>query len=109
DLTPTERAHRLTIMLTKVAAMLQTVIVSRHGDPTSLAFWMANASELLHFLKQDRHVCGYSLDAQDILAEAVQVAFRSLVEYMQAELSTAMPLFLEDRDDMNEEEGSSAH
>lgn len=49
---------------------------SRHGEPTSLAFWMANASELLHFLKQDRHICGYSLEAQDILAEAVQVAFR---------------------------------
>lgn len=52
------------------------LLQSRHGDPTSLAFWMANASELLHFLKQDRHICGYSLDAQDILAEAVQVAFR---------------------------------
>ena len=70
---------------------------------------MANASELLHFLKQDRHICGYSLNAQDILAEAVQVAFRSLVDCMQAELSTAMPLFLEDRDDRDEEEGSTAH
>nr|XP_053644974.1 afadin-like [Cherax quadricarinatus] len=109
DLSPTDRAHRLTEMLTKVAAMVQNVIHSRHGDPTSLAFWMANASELLHFLKQDRHVCGYSLDAQDILAEAVQVAFRSLVDCMQAELSTSLPMFLEDRDDINEEEGSTAH
>ncbi|XP_064119652.1 afadin-like isoform X5 [Macrobrachium nipponense] len=109
DLSPTERAHRLTEMLTKVAAMVQNVIHSRHGDPTSLAFWMANASELLHFLKQDRHICGYSLDAQDILAEAVQVAFRSLVECMETELSTSLPMFLEDRDDINEEEGSTAH
>ncbi|XP_047497776.1 afadin-like [Penaeus chinensis] len=109
ELSPTERAHRLTEMLTKVAAMVQNVIHSRHGDPTSLAFWMANASELLHFLKQDRHICGYSLDAQDILAEAVQVAFRSLVDCMQAELSTSLPMFLEDRDDVNEEEGSTAH
>ncbi|KAK4288929.1 hypothetical protein Pmani_038074 [Petrolisthes manimaculis] len=109
DLNPTERAHRLTEMLTKVAAMVQNVIHSRHGDPTSLAFWMANASELLHFLKQDRHVSGYSLTAQDILAEAVQVAFRSLVDCMQAELSTSLPVFLEDREDANEEEGSTAH
>ncbi|KAG0725923.1 Afadin [Chionoecetes opilio] len=109
DLSPTERAQRLTEMLTKVAAMVQNVIHSRHGDPTSLAFWMANASELLHFLKQDRHICGYSSDAQDILAEAVQVAFRSLVDCMQAELSTSLPMFLEDRDDVNEEEGSTAH
>ena len=70
---------------------------------------MANASELLHFLKQDRHICGYSLHGQDILAEAVQVAFRSLVQCMQEELSSAMPLFLEDRDDKDEEEGSTAN
>lgn len=28
---------------------------------------------------------------------------------MQAELSTSLPMFLEDRDDVNEEEGSTAH
>lgn len=28
---------------------------------------------------------------------------------MQAELSTSLPMFLEDRDDINEEEGSTAH
>ena len=47
----------------------------RRGDANSLAFWMANASEYLHFLKQDRHVSAYSRDAQDILAESVQSAF----------------------------------
>lgn len=34
---------------------------------------------------------------------------RSLVDCMQAELSTSLPMFLEDRDDVNEEEGSTAH
>ena len=34
---------------------------------------------------------------------------RSLVDCMQAELSTSLPMFLEDRDDINEEEGSTAH
>jgi len=45
-------------------------------DPASLAFWMANSAELLHFLKCDRHISAFSLDAQDILADTVQAAFR---------------------------------
>ena len=27
----------------------------------TLGFWMANASELLHFLKSDRHITAFSL------------------------------------------------
>ena len=30
-----------------------------HAPP--LGFWMANASELLHFLKSDRHITAFSL------------------------------------------------
>ena len=51
---------------------------ARRNDANSLAFWMANASEYLHFLKQDRHISPYSQLAQDILAESVQAAFRSV-------------------------------
>lgn len=68
---------------------------------------MANSSELLHFLKQDRHLSAYTIDAQDLLAESVQVAFRSLVTCLQEELHQAMPAFLEDREDVNEEEGTT--
>ena len=46
------------------------------GNAGALSFWMANASELLHFYKQDGDISRFSLDAQDVLAEAVQVAFR---------------------------------
>ena len=49
---------------------------ARRSDANTLAFWMANASEYLHFLKQDRHISPYSVLAQDILAESVQAAFR---------------------------------
>jgi hypothetical protein len=31
-----------------------------HHAPT-LSFWMANSSELLHFLKSDRHITAFSL------------------------------------------------
>ena len=51
--------------------------------PSSLAFWMANASELLHFLKADHDTAAYSKDGQQILAQSVQLAFRHLVHCIQ--------------------------
>lgn len=69
---------------------------------------MANASELLHFLKSDRHISAFSLDAQDILAETVQMAFRNLVECLQAELAAVMPVFLSEAEDAAEDEPATA-
>ncbi|XP_071440496.1 uncharacterized protein [Hetaerina americana] len=107
ELAPTERAHRLTALLARVAATIRTVVQERYGDAESLAFWMANASELLHFLKSDRHISAFSIDGQDILAEAVQIAFRNLVLCLQADLGLVMPNFLADRDDDRNEEESA--
>lgn len=42
----------------------------------ALAFWMANASELLNFIKQDRDLSRITVDAQDVLAHLVQMAFK---------------------------------
>lgn len=42
----------------------------------ALAFWMANASELLNFIKQDKDLSRITLDAQDVLAHLVQMAFK---------------------------------
>ena len=52
---------------------------------------MANSSELLHFLKSDRHVTSFSLQAQDILAEAVHLAFKQLVLCLQQDLKSVCP------------------
>ena len=57
---------------------------------------MANASELLHFYKQDCDIRGYSVKAQDSLAEAVQQAFDCLVQCLQGELRNTMPAFLDE-------------
>jgi len=99
ELTPTERAHRLTVLLARVAAIIHNVIQERYADAKSLAFWMANSSELLHFLKSDRHISAFSLDAQDILADCVQIAFKNLVSCLQGDLAAAMPHFMSERDD----------
>ncbi|MEQ2187142.1 hypothetical protein GOODEAATRI_001529, partial [Goodea atripinnis] len=50
----------------------------------ALAFWMANASELLNFIKQDRDLSRITLDAQDILAHLVQMAFKSVLGFIIA-------------------------
>ena len=69
------------------------------SDSSTLAFWMANSSELLHFLKSDRHITAFSLRAQDILAETVHNAFKFLVEFFQAELEMCMPGILSESED----------
>ncbi|XP_043275728.1 afadin isoform X7 [Venturia canescens] len=105
ELQPTERAHRLTVMLAKVATMIQRVIQERYMDASSLALWLANGSELLHMLKSDRHVGAFSTRAQDILADAVHTAFASLVRCISLELAPAMSQFMADADEPAKEAG----
>ena len=68
-------------------------------DAAKLAFWMANSSELLHFLKSDRHITSFSLQAQDILAETVHLAFKQLVLVLRNDLKLTMPQMLLNADE----------
>ncbi|XP_053603122.1 afadin isoform X4 [Plodia interpunctella] len=90
ELTPTERAHKLTAFLHHVATLIHTTVQERCTDSAAQAFWMANASELLHFLKCDRHISSFSTQAQDLLPSTVQNAFSNLVSCFQEELSRAL-------------------
>ncbi|XP_075145292.1 adherens junction formation factor afadin isoform X2 [Haematobia irritans] len=94
ELQPTERAHKLTIFLHHVANLIYNVVQEQYTDPRILAFWMANSSEFLHFLKSDRHISAFSVQAQEVLAESVQTAFRNLVNCFRAELSQTLNQFL---------------
>ncbi|XP_050514857.1 afadin isoform X4 [Diabrotica virgifera virgifera] len=90
ELTPTERAHKLTLLLQHAALLIRHTVQDRSTESTSQAFWLANASELLHFLKSDRHVSAFSVQAQDTLADAVQLAFKNLVACLTDELNSAL-------------------
>lgn len=95
DLQPTERAHKLTIFLHNVANIIYSIVQEQYqDDPKILSFWMANSSEFLHFLKSDRHISAFSVQAQEILTETVQNAFRNLVNCFRAELSQTLTQFL---------------
>ncbi|XP_040583955.1 afadin [Lepeophtheirus salmonis] len=91
ELIPQERAVRLTDMLSRVAEKIFAVIRTYPRDAPILAFWMANSSECLHFLKSDRHITAFSIEAQDILAETVHSSFKQLVIRLQADLELVMP------------------
>jgi afadin len=112
ELIPEERAIRLTDMLNYVADMVYSVIEANQRDAGYLAFWMANASEILHFLKSDRHITSFSHQAQDLLAEAVHLAFKHLVVCLQADLEMSLPALLYDGDDdihSNDQTSTTTH
>uniref|UniRef100_A0A8C1CJN8 Afadin n=1 Tax=Cyprinus carpio carpio TaxID=630221 RepID=A0A8C1CJN8_CYPCA len=107
DISPSERTHKVIGIVNKMVSMMEGVI--QVGDQVgkqkniagALAFWMANASELLNFIKQDKDLSRITLDAQDVLAHLVQMAFKYLVHCLQSDLNNYMPAFLEDPDEQN--------
>ncbi|XP_078145838.1 afadin isoform X4 [Centroberyx gerrardi] len=108
DMSPSERTHKVIAIVNKMVSMMEGVIQEiPEGDQKqkniagALAFWMANASELLNFVKQDRDLSRVTLDAQDILAHLVQMAFKYLVHCLQADLNNYMPAFLDDPEEHN--------
>uniref|UniRef100_A0A1A8ASU8 Afadin n=1 Tax=Nothobranchius furzeri TaxID=105023 RepID=A0A1A8ASU8_NOTFU len=101
DMSPSERTHKVIAIVNKMVNMMEGVIQKQKNIAGALAFWMANASELLNFIKQDRDLSRITLDAQDILAHLVQMAFKYLVHCLQADLNNYMPAFLDDPEEHN--------
>ncbi|XP_054830056.1 afadin isoform X11 [Eublepharis macularius] len=101
DISPAERSHKVIAIVNKMVSMMEGVIQKQKNIAGALAFWMANASELLNFIKQDRDLSRITLDAQDVLAHLVQMAFKYLVHCLQSELNNYMPAFLDDPEENN--------
>uniref|UniRef100_A0A8D0GE25 Afadin n=1 Tax=Sphenodon punctatus TaxID=8508 RepID=A0A8D0GE25_SPHPU len=108
DISPAERTHKVIAIVNKMVSMMEGVIQEvdqvdqkQKNIAGALAFWMANASELLNFIKQDRDLSRISLDAQDVLAHLVQMAFKYLVHCLQSELNNYMTAFLNDPEENN--------
>ncbi|XP_036810417.1 afadin isoform X1 [Oncorhynchus mykiss] len=91
---PSEHAHRVTATVNKMVAMTEVVIQKQKSIAGAVAFWMANASELLNFLKQDRDLSPITLQAQENLAHLVYKAFKCLTQCLLADLSRHLPEFL---------------
>ncbi|XP_044232257.1 afadin isoform X14 [Thunnus albacares] len=101
DTSASERTHKVIAIVNKMVSMMEGVIQKQKNIAGALAFWMANASELLNFIKQDRDLSRITLDAQDLLAHLVQMAFKYLVHCLQADLNNYMAAFLDDPEEHN--------
>uniref|UniRef100_A0A3P8Z134 Afadin n=1 Tax=Esox lucius TaxID=8010 RepID=A0A3P8Z134_ESOLU len=109
DISPSERTHKVIAIVNKMVSMMEGVIqaetdgadLKQKNIAGALAFWMANASELLNFIKQDKDLSRVTLDAQDLLAHLVQMAFKYLVHCLQSDLNNYMPAFLDDPEEQN--------
>ncbi|KAM7395993.1 hypothetical protein PAMA_007328 [Pampus argenteus] len=101
DTSASERTHKVIAIVNKMVSMMEGVIQKQKNIAGALAFWMANASELLNFIKQDRDLSRVTLDAQDLLAHLVQMAFKYLVHCLQADLNNYMAAFLDDPEEHN--------
>jgi afadin len=87
-------SSHLSALTTKVVREIYRRIEENQKYAGALAFWMANSSELLNFLTRDRGLYSHTLEAQDHLADCVQMAFAYLVNCLQEDLNQAMPAFL---------------
>ena len=97
EIVPNQRATLLIGFCIRYAKLIHKEIGERQRAQAHLAFWLANSSELLHFLKNDRHLAAFTLESQEILADAVQYAFGGLVRCQQAELKEALAAFPDDQ------------
>lgn len=100
DMDPSEKANQLSHFLLKVAGLLNRAVQSNKNNTPALAFWMANSSELLHFVKHDRDIANCAMRAQGNIEDAVQLAFRQLVQCIELELDRPLVSFFDSSDDI---------
>lgn len=65
---------------------------------------MANTSETYNFIKQDQDTRLFSRDAQEVMAESVQMAFHHLVGCLQYDLQQTMPAFIDPDDSVDDDD-----
>ncbi|XP_077416301.1 afadin isoform X2 [Vanacampus margaritifer] len=86
----------VTSMADKMVAATSKVIQRQQDIASALAFWMANTSELLNFLKHDKDLSRLTQQSQLNLSHLVHKAYSQLIQCVQIELSKNLPTFLID-------------
>ncbi|XP_034431340.1 afadin isoform X1 [Hippoglossus hippoglossus] len=90
------QTHGVTSITGKMVAMTRKVIQRQQTIAGALAFWMANSSELLNFIKHDKDLCPLTQQSQLDLAHLVHRAYSCLLQCLQNELTKHLPTFLFD-------------
>eukprot|EP00050_Salpingoeca_kvevrii_P011322 m.14481 g.14481 ORF g.14481 m.14481 type:complete len:1097 (+) comp3373_c0_seq1:389-3679(+) len=87
----------LSALILKAATLMKMALYSAHGsrDLASLAFWLANGSELLFVLRSDYSLAScHTAEAQLLLTDAVQEAFDTLLQEIKARVAPALPAIM---------------
>lgn len=103
EINPDSRANLLVTFCLKYSNMIYQTIGEHHNEQAWLAFWLGNSSELLNFLKNDRHLNPFLFESREVLEKSVQLAFDCLVACQHHELKDALATFGEDITDPTEE------
>ncbi|KAG8013148.1 Afadin [Nibea albiflora] len=90
---PSGHAHGAISIANKMVAMTGK---RQQAIAGALAFWMANSSELLNFLKHDRDLGSLTGQSQLDLSHLVHKAYSCLLQCLQNELRKHLPTFLID-------------
>ncbi|XP_038585533.1 afadin-like [Micropterus salmoides] len=93
---PSGQTHIVTSIANKMVAMTGKVIQRQQAIAGALAFWMANSSELLNFLKHDKDLSSLTRQSQLDLSRLVHKAYSCLLQCLQNELRKYLPTFLID-------------
>ncbi|XP_059375835.1 afadin isoform X2 [Carassius carassius] len=93
---PLQSEQKVCEIFDKIVHLIQGVIQKQRNIAVALAFWMANTSELLNFIRRDRDLCAITLQAQNTLTQLVQQAFRYLSHRLQVDLENQLPAFFAD-------------
>nr|XP_040055730.1 afadin isoform X3 [Gasterosteus aculeatus aculeatus] len=88
--------HGVTLTASRLVAMTSKVIERQQAGAGALAFWMANCSELLNFLKHDKDLSVITRQSQLDLSHLVHKAYSCLLLCLQNDLRKHLPTFLID-------------
>ncbi|XP_070834683.1 afadin [Chaetodon trifascialis] len=89
-------ANRMVAMTGKVIQASTRVLQRQQAIAGALAFWMANSSELLNFIKHDKDLSPLTQQSQFDLSHLVHKAYSCLLQCLQNELRKHLPTFLID-------------
>jgi len=100
------KLHAVAGLVHKMVNCIRSAVDSHHLDRLALPYWLANASELLYFLKQDVHLSQStsSYASQELLADCVQLTFKYLVNIMQQQLDLVLAAFFDPSDHVEDVE-----
>ena len=99
--------HVETVLIIILCYLLLHLSVSQESRNIAgaLAFWLANTSELLTFLKRDPQLVPFTADFEGSLTSIVHTAYKNFTQCMLKELSLFLPAFHDDSGEADSEEG----